>query len=59
MGNQRLVARIWNERIEAIDQSQMPIHLAKQNRPRIGGDASPGKIRQYGSSADAGKCDRL
>jgi hypothetical protein len=59
MGDQCLIARIGNDRVQTIDQPQPPIDLTKQNRPRIGGDASTGKIRQHGPSANAGKWNHL
>jgi len=59
MGDQLLIARIWNDGIQPIDQPQPSIHLAKQQRAGVGGDAPAIKIRQHGSPANAGKCNRL
>jgi hypothetical protein len=45
MGDQRRIARIGNDGIELVDQSELAIDLAQEQRSGIGGDDAPGKIR--------------
>jgi hypothetical protein len=59
MGDQILIAWIWNDCIQATDKSKPPIRLAEQQRSSIGGDASAIKIRQHRSSTHTGKGNGL
>ena len=54
MGDQCLIARIGNDGIKTCRQSSCDRPPAAE-RSRIGGDGSPGKIREHMSAPEAGK----
>jgi len=57
MRDQRLIAWIGNDRVQRIDQAELAIDFAEQQRPRIRGDGAAGKIRDHFAPGETGKLD--